>query len=121
MRFSRSLAALIVTAGLALSACTSASGGETATLHIVGFAVPGFLLALVVMYLAVAYFNVNVGGLLSTELINEPWSWAKVWDLLQHLPIPAIVLGLGGAAELMRVMRANLLDELPKPWTGCPR
>jgi peptide/nickel transport system permease protein len=86
-----------------------------------GFAVPSFLLALVLMYLGVVVFDLKVGGLFSAELIEAPWSWHKVWDLIQHLPLPALVLGLAGAAELMRVMRANLLDELPKPYVFTAR
>ena len=37
-------------------------------------------------------------------------------DLLKHLWIPALVLGTSGTAGLIRVMRANLLDELHKPY-----
>ena len=52
---------------------------------------------------------------------DAPWSWAKVWDLLKHLPIPAIVLGLAGTAQQIRIMRANLLDELRKPYVVTAR
>ncbi|MEX0852782.1 MAG: ABC transporter permease [Bauldia sp.] len=81
-----------------------------------GLAVPNFLLALVVMYFSFRYFGTNVGGLFSPEYVDAPWSFAKVRDLLAHIWIPAIILGTGGTAALIRIMRANLLDELRKPY-----
>ena len=86
-----------------------------------GLAVPTFLLALVLMYFSVVIFNASVGGLFSPEYVNAPWSLEKVWDLAKHMPIPAVVLGLAGTAELMRIMRANLLDELRKPYVMTAR
>jgi peptide/nickel transport system permease protein len=86
-----------------------------------GLAVPTFLLALVLMYFSVVIFNASVGGLFSPEYVNAPWSLAKAWDLAKHMPIPAVVLGLAGTAELMRIMRANLLDELRKPYVMTAR
>lgn len=81
-----------------------------------GLAVPDFLLGLVLMYIAFAYFDMNVGGLFSADFINAPWSIAKALDLIDHLWIPAIVLGTSGTAGLIRVMRNNLLDELSRPY-----
>ncbi len=81
-----------------------------------GLAVPDFLLGLVLMYLAYAYFDQSVGGLFSGDYQNEPWSMGKAYDLLKHLWIPAVVLGTSGTAGLIRVMRNNLLDELGKPY-----
>src|SRR3979409_2288520 len=81
----------------------------------IGLAIPGFLLALVVMYVGFRYFGANVGGLFSPDLVEAPWSMEKVWDLTKHLPIPAIVLGVAGTAQLIRIMRSNLIDELRKP------
>ena len=81
-----------------------------------GLAIPNFLLALVLMYFSFRYFAANVGGLFSNEFVEAPWSFAKFWDLLQHIWIPAIVLGTSGTAALIRIMRANLLDELRKPY-----
>ena len=87
----------------------------------IGLAIPGFMLALVVMYIGFAYFGANVGGLFSPEFAEAPWSWARVWDLTVHLPIPAIVLGISGTAQLIRIMRSNLLDELRKPYVMTAR
>ena len=81
-----------------------------------GLAVPDFLLGLVLMYVAFAYFDMNVGGLFSADFINAPWSIAKALDLIDHLWIPAIVLGTSGTAGFIRVMRNNLLDELSRPY-----
>ncbi len=87
----------------------------------IGLAIPNFLLALVVMYLGFRWFGANVGGLFSAEYELAPWSWAKVWDLTKHLPLPGIILALGGTAQLVRIMRANLLDELRKPYVVTAR
>ena len=82
----------------------------------IGLGVPSFLLALTLMYFGFTLFDSDIGGLFSPEYQLEPWSWGKVKDLLYHLPLPAIIIGLSGTAELIRVMRANLLDELRKPY-----
>lgn len=87
----------------------------------IGLAVPGFLLALIIMYVGFRYFDTNIGGLFSTEYIQAPWSRDKMIDLLKHLPIPAIVLGVNGTASMVRIMRANLLDELHKPYVVTAR
>lgn len=87
----------------------------------IGLAIPGFMLALIVMYVGFKYFDANVGGLFSAEMANAPWSWAKFVDMLNHLPIVAIVLGIGGTAQMIRIMRSNLLDELRKPYVMTAR
>jgi peptide/nickel transport system permease protein len=85
-------------------------------LGFIGVAVPSFLLALVLMYLQFKYMGTTSGGLFSSELVNAPWSWEKIVDLLGHIWIPVLILAFGGTAELIRIMRANLLDELRKPY-----
>src|SRR5438876_275852 len=87
----------------------------------IGLAVPSFMLALVLMYLGFTLFNMNIGGLFSDEMAQARWSMAKVWDLIRHLPLPAVILGLAGTAQLIRIMRANLLDELRKPYVVTAR
>lgn len=81
-----------------------------------GKGVPDFLLALILMWIGFMYLNIDVGGLFSPQYQNAPWSWDKVVNLLSHLWIPLVVLATGGAAGLIRVMRANMLDELGKPY-----
>jgi len=90
-------------------------------LGFVGRGIPNFLLALVLMWLAFAYLGINVGGLFSPEYTNAPWSFRKFLDLLAHLWVPVIVLGTGGAAGLIRIVRANMLDEIYKPYVETAR
>jgi peptide/nickel transport system permease protein len=85
-------------------------------LSFLGLGIPNFLLALVLMWFAYSQFGTTVGGLYSNEYASAPWSWGKFVNLLEHLWIPTIVLGLGGVAGLTRIMRANLLDELHRPY-----
>lgn len=91
------------------------------TIGFIGLATPNFLLALVLMYVGVVYFGSDVGGLFSPEYQNAPWSMAKFKDLMSHLWLPVIVLGTGATASLIRIMRANLLDELNKPYVDTAR
>ena len=81
-----------------------------------GLAVPDFLLALWLLWISFSYFGQNVGGLFSLEYLNAPWSLGRLLDLLSHLWIACLVVGTAGTASLIRVMRANLLDELQKPY-----
>ncbi len=87
----------------------------------IGLATPNFLLALLILwYYFVATGNVAV-GLFSDEYLIAPWSFAKFFDLLKHLWLPALVVGTAGTAGLIRVMRANLLDELERPYVMVAR
>jgi peptide/nickel transport system permease protein len=90
-------------------------------LGFIGLATPSFLLALVVMWIAFSKFNFSASGLFSSDFIDAPWSWARLLDLLKHLPVPALILGIGGTAWLIRIMRGNLLDELRKPYVTTAR
>lgn len=87
----------------------------------IGVATPNFMLALILMWVAFAYFDLSVTGLFSPEFADAPWSLARVWDLLGHIWLPALVLGIAGTARLSRIMRANLLDELNKPYVVTAR
>jgi len=82
----------------------------------IGVSVPSFLVALVAMYIAFRHFGVTITGLFSSQYVNAPWSWEKFLDLLAHLWLPILILALEGTAGLIRTMRANLLDELRKPY-----
>jgi len=77
-----------------------------------GLALPDFLVALLLVALVLAYGGTNVGGLFSASYLGAPWSWGKFVDLLNHLWIPVLAIGTGGVAQIMRQMRANLLDVL---------
>jgi peptide/nickel transport system permease protein len=118
-----SFAALLLTWIIALpigiySAARQYSIGDyvATTLGFIGLAIPNFLLALILMYLGFRYLGLSVGGLFTPEYAQAAWSWGKLWDLMVHLPLPAMVLALAGTAQLIRIMRANLLDELRKPY-----
>jgi len=87
----------------------------------IGLATPGFLLALIIIWVAVARFNTDVMGLFSPQFMEAPWSLAKVLDMFKHMWIAVIITGLGGTASLIRVMRGNLLDELHKPYVVTAR
>lgn len=84
-------------------------------------AVPVFLMALVLMYLGVKYFGHDVTGLFSADYANAPWSWGRVLDLLSHIWIPVLLLGAEASAALIRIMRANLIDQLHMPYVVTAR
>ena len=85
-------------------------------LGFIGMSAPPFLVALILMYLAYVHFDVSIGGLFSEEYLDAPWSWAKVADFFRHVWIPVLVLAASSTAALIRTVRANLLDELDKPY-----
>ncbi len=87
----------------------------------IGLAIPSFLLALLCLYFAYVYFDVSAIGLFSKPYQNAPWSLAKLVDLLKHMWIPMIIVGISGTAGLIRTLRANLLDELNKPYVDTAR
>ena len=88
----------------------------------IGLAIPNFLLALILMFVSYRYFpEIEVGGLFSHQYVLAPWSFAKVIDLLGHLWIPVIVIGTAGTAGTIRIIRANLIDELKKPYVDMAR
>jgi peptide/nickel transport system permease protein len=82
----------------------------------IGLATPNFLLALVLQYLAHSWFGISIGGLMDPDYIDQPWSFAKAFSVLEHLWIPVIVIGTAGTAGMIRRLRANLLDELQKQY-----
>lgn len=123
-----SLFAIFLTWGLALpigiySAVRQYSVGDYVFTFVgfLGLAIPNFLLALIILYFSFVLFGANVGGLFSAEYQLAPWSVGKVWDLAKHLPLPGLILAIAGTAQLIRIMRANLLDELRKPYVVTAR
>jgi len=87
----------------------------------IGLAVPNFLLALILLFISYKFFDHAMIGLFSEEFASAPWDMAKFVDMLKHLWIPVMIIGLGGTAGLIRTMRANLLDELNKPYVETAR
>jgi peptide/nickel transport system permease protein len=87
----------------------------------IGIATPTFMTALILMWLAFSWFGISVTGLFSPEYVDAPWSLAKFINLLQHIWLPVVSLALDGTARLARIMRANLLEELNKPYVEMAR
>jgi peptide/nickel transport system permease protein len=135
MSFTLALGSLIVVIALSLplgiySAVNKYSLGDyfVTFLAFVGLAVPSFLLALIFLYLSYKFGGQALIGLFSPEFVDAPWTWAKIADLIQHLWIPVLIVamgssvgGVGGTAIQLRVMRANLMDELRKPYVDTAR
>ncbi len=92
-----------------------------AVVSFISLGVPSFLLALVILYVAVVYLQIDVIGLFSPEYTNAPWSVERVIDLLNHLWIPALISALTSTGALIRVMRGNLLDVLGQPYIESAR
>lgn len=87
----------------------------------IGIAVPNFILALVMMYLANVWFGTSIGHLMDLQYLNQPMSWAKFKSILEHLWIPVLIIGTAGTAAMIRRLRANLLDELKKQYVVTAR
>jgi peptide/nickel transport system permease protein len=114
--------ALAIPAGIYSATHPRSIGDHILTvINYIGVATPNFMLALILMWTAFAYFDIGVTGLFSPEYADKPWSLAKFVDLLAHIWLPALVLGIAGTARLARIMRANLLDELNKPYVVTAR
>ena len=90
-------------------------------LSFIGLGTPGFLLALILMVASVYIFDFPLGGLFSPDMEDAPWSLAKVWDLIKHLWLPIILIGMASMAELVRIMRGNLLDTLGQQYVQSAR
>lgn len=122
------IATLIVTWMLAIplgvySAVRQYSLGDQiiTTISFLGLGMPGFLLALLVLFVAIVYLDQEVVGLFSREYQQAPWSWGRVVDLLKHLWIPALISAVTGTGGLIRIMRGNLLDTLGQPFVEAAR
>jgi len=90
-------------------------------LAFIGVGLPSFLVALVLMYFGNRYLGLGAGGLFSVEYLDAPWSLGRVWDLLKHMLLPALIIGISGTAGTIRVMRATTLDELSRPYVEAAR
>jgi len=86
-----------------------------------GLATPNFLLALLTVYYANVWFGTSIGGLVDPVYLDQPMSWAKFVSVLEHLWIPVVIIGTSGTAGMIRRLRANLMDELQKPYVVTAR
>jgi peptide/nickel transport system permease protein len=87
----------------------------------VAMATPGFLLALIVLVYAHSWFGISIGGLVDPQYADAPWTWAKVQSLIAHLAIAVVIIAFSGVGSMIRRLRANLLDELRKPYVTAAR
>lgn len=122
------LATLIITWVLAIplgvySAVRQYSLGDQiiTTISFIGIGIPGFLLALIILFFAIVVLNQDVLGLFSKEYVDAPWSIGKVVDLLKHLWIPALISAVTGTGGLIRIMRGNLLETMGQPFVEAAR
>lgn len=128
MTVALSLATLLLTWVLAIPLGVYAGARQYSTfdqvvavVSFISLGVPSFLLALVILYVAVVYLQIDVIGLFSPEYANAPWSVGRILDLLNHLWIPALISALTSTGALIRVMRGNLLDVLGQPYIESAR
>jgi peptide/nickel transport system permease protein len=91
------------------------------TISFIGLGIPGFLLALIILYYAITVLGIEATGLYSQQYVDAPWSWGKFVDLLNHLWIPALISAITGIGGLTRIMRGNLLDTLNQPFVEAAR
>ena len=91
------------------------------TISFIGLGTPGFLLALILLFISAFYLDQSIGGLFSPEFVDAPWGLPKFIDLLKHLWVPALITSVSGTASLIRIMRANLLDTLGQPFVLAAR
>jgi peptide/nickel transport system permease protein len=87
----------------------------------IGAGTPGFMIALVVMWLTMTKLGLSVGGLFSPDYLLAPWSLDKLIDMLKHIWIPVVIIAISSTAGSIRTTRANLLDELNKPYVETAR
>jgi len=91
------------------------------TLSFLGLGMPGFLLALLILYFAITKLNIEATGLFSQQYADAPWSGGRIVDLLKHLWIPALISAITGVGGLTRIMRGNLLETLGQPFVEAAR
>src|SRR5574338_131307 len=122
------LASLVITWAIAIplgvfSAVKQYSLGDQiiTTISFIGLGMPGFLLALLVLFFAVTVLGQDIGGLFSQKYVDAPWSWGRFVDLLKHLWIPALISAITGIGGLIRIMRGNLLETLGQPFVEAAR
>ena len=85
----------------------------------IGLAVPGFLLALLVLYFGVYSTRTSAGC--SRRVRRRALELGQGGRHGQPPAVPAVILAIAGMAQAIRIMRANLLDELRKPYVVTAR
>src|SRR5260221_6236578 len=88
----------------------------TSAIIIVGFAIPGFLFAilLIILFAGGSFFNIfPLRGLTSDGWAQFPWYW-KILDYFWHITLPLISMALGAFATMTLLTKNSFLDEIRK-------
>jgi len=86
-----------------------------------GVSIPNFLLAIIIMFVGLRFFGINLSGLMPVQYMGEPWGLTKILAVLQRIWVPVVVVGTAGMAGLIRIMRAEMLDQLRQPYIQMAR
>ncbi len=82
--------------------------------------IPEFFLALLALFFAARTGLFPLGGFTSTEFeFMSPFR--KFFDIVHHLVLPTIVVGIGSIASIMRIMRANFIDNIRSEYVTTAR
>src|SRR5437588_12431821 len=90
----------------------------TSAVIIVGFAIPGFLFAilLIILFAGGSFFNIfPLRGLTSDGWAQFPWYW-KIIDYFWHITLPLIAMALGAFATMTLLTKNSFLDEIRKQY-----
>ncbi len=95
----------------------------TSVVIIIGFAIPGFLFAilLIILFAGGSFFNwFPLRGLTSDGWSSFPWYW-KIIDYFWHITLPLIAMGLGAFATMTLLTKNSFLDEIRKQYVMTAR
>src|SRR6476660_4580877 len=95
----------------------------TSAVIIIGFAIPGFLFAilLIILFAGGSFFNIfPLRGLTSDGWAQFPWYW-KIIDYFWHIALPLIAMALGAFATMTLLTKNSFLDEIRKQYVMTAR
>ncbi len=95
----------------------------TSAVIIVGFAIPGFLFAilLIILFAGGSFFSIfPLRGLTSDGWSQFPWYW-KILDYFWHLTLPLVSMSLGAFATMTLLTKNSFLDEIRKQYVMTAR
>ncbi|NJB68326.1 peptide/nickel transport system permease protein [Desulfobaculum xiamenense] len=119
LTFGMNVASLILTLCIAIPIGVASAwrqGGwfdrASTVLVFIGFAMPGFWLALLLMYLLGIYWPIlPISGLTSMNHASLTF-WGQMWDIARHLTLPIFIYTFGSLAGMSRFMRSSMLEVL---------
>jgi microcin C transport system permease protein len=95
----------------------------TSGVVIIGYAIPGFLFAilLIVLFAGGSFLNIfPLRGLTSDYFAQLPW-YRQILDYFWHLTLPLIAMGLGAFATMTLLTKNSFLDEIRKQYVMTAR